>query len=191
MVIFENLTLLLSFVFALALTHLLSSATNLILARDRVRFSGLHVVWMATALVALVVNWLSLAGLNAVKHWTLAEVLLWFGMSVIQYFTCSLVSMRVEGGEQVDMAAFYARHRRTFLTFFASLWFIFLLENFVDRNNISGLSSTAWVGEDLLILPGLILIVIAGVAKPLWLQWTAALMNLALTVAFLATFSLT
>ena len=53
---FQHITVLLSFVFAIALTHLLSSASKLILARDRVRFSGLHALWMLNALMVLLIN---------------------------------------------------------------------------------------------------------------------------------------
>jgi len=57
---FEHLTLLLSFIYVIALTHLLSSATGLILARDRVRFSPLLAIWMVVALAILFNNWLSM-----------------------------------------------------------------------------------------------------------------------------------
>ena len=43
---FQHITVLFSFVFAIALTHVLSCVSKLILARDRVRFSGLHALWM-------------------------------------------------------------------------------------------------------------------------------------------------
>jgi hypothetical protein len=38
---FQHVTVLVSFVFAIALTHVFSSASQLLLARDRVRFSAL------------------------------------------------------------------------------------------------------------------------------------------------------
>jgi hypothetical protein len=41
----EHTAALLSFVYALALTHPLSSVTDLVLARERVRFSGLQAMW--------------------------------------------------------------------------------------------------------------------------------------------------
>jgi hypothetical protein len=59
---FEHVTILLSFVYAIAMTHLLSSATELVLARDRVRFSGLYVLWMLNALLILLVNWMAIWG---------------------------------------------------------------------------------------------------------------------------------
>ena len=95
---FEHVTILLSFVFAIALTHLLSSTTELVTGRARVRFSGLLTLWMANALVGLLVNWLGLWGLTALKNWTVGDVLLQFVPAVLQYYTCSLVSIRPEPG---------------------------------------------------------------------------------------------
>ena|SRR6266487_2289426 len=43
---FQHITVLFSFVFAIAMTHVLSCVSKLILARGRVRFSGLHALWM-------------------------------------------------------------------------------------------------------------------------------------------------
>jgi hypothetical protein len=48
--VFEHVTILLSFVYAVALTHLLSSATELLIAGKRVRFSGLYAVWVLNVL---------------------------------------------------------------------------------------------------------------------------------------------
>ena len=51
MSVFEHVTALLSFVYALALTHLLARIAELIVARDRVRFSGLLALGMANAIL--------------------------------------------------------------------------------------------------------------------------------------------
>jgi hypothetical protein len=108
---FDQITILLSFVFALALAHLLSSATDLIQGRDRLKFSGLLILWMLNALIGLTVNWLSIWQLHIVKQWTVTDVLLQLTPAVLQYFTCSLVSMRNEAGTPLDMRKFYARER--------------------------------------------------------------------------------
>ena len=128
---FEQITILLSFVFAIALTHLLSSTTGLILARDRVRFSGLLALWMLNALIGLVVNWLSIWQLHIVKQWTVADVLLQFAPALLQYFACSLVSIGAETSAAIDMPAFYARQRPAFTGAFAAMMVVNLLQNYV------------------------------------------------------------
>jgi hypothetical protein len=189
--VFEHVTLLLSFVYAIALTHLLSSATELVLARERVRFSGLHAVWMLNALVGLLVNWLSLWGQNVLKRWTVGDVLLWFLAAMVQYFTCSLVSMRPEPGGPIDMRAFFERQRPMIAAAFAALMVPAMTLNYVYRNATQGLSPTAWITEDLLVLPMLIAALIAGWARPRWLQWVAGLAMLGLQTWFLCTYAVT
>ena len=184
---FEHITILLSFVFAIAMTHLLSSATELVLARDRVRFSGLHTVWMANALIGLLVNWLSLGGLVVIRRWTVPDVVLQFAAAIIQYFTCSTLSIRVRDDETVDVPRLFDRQRPVI---FAAMAVMAMIQNYWDRNNTAGLGPTSWIGENLGVLPALIVALVAGWARPLWLQWTAALGMFGLTVWFLAIYAM-
>jgi hypothetical protein len=71
---FEHVTALLSFVYALALTHLLARIAELVVARDRVRFSGLLALGMANAILMVFANWLSIWDLRSVKTWDLATI---------------------------------------------------------------------------------------------------------------------
>ena len=57
MAAFEHVTALLSFVYALALTHLLARAAELVIVRERVGFSGLLTVAMINALTLVFANW--------------------------------------------------------------------------------------------------------------------------------------
>src|ERR1700689_2331543 len=96
---FEHVTILLSIILALAMTHILASATELVWERQKVRFYGLQAVWMANALLGLLAYWLTIWTLAPVKRWTGPEIVLQFLPAIIQYFTCSLLSIRREGGE--------------------------------------------------------------------------------------------
>ena len=71
---FEHVTALLSFVYALALTHLLARAAELVIARERVRFSGLLTLAMINALTLVYANWLSIWDLHTVQSWDLASI---------------------------------------------------------------------------------------------------------------------
>jgi hypothetical protein len=187
---FEHVTILLSFVFAIALTHLLSTATELVLARDRVRFSGLHALWMTNALLLLLINWLSLWGLVIIKHWTVPEVVLQFAAAIMQYFQCSTLTIRASDNESIDVPAIFERHRHVIFAAFAATAVISMIQNYWDRNNSAGLSSTAWVVEDLGVLPALIAALIAGWARPQWLQWLAGLAMTAISIVFLAIYAM-
>jgi len=90
---FQHVTVLVSFIFAIALTHVFSSASTLILERERVRFSALLAVSMVNAPLGVIINWLGLWPLQNLKHWSAVEVLLQLGWVIPNYFSCSLVAM--------------------------------------------------------------------------------------------------
>jgi hypothetical protein len=182
---FQHITVLFSFVFAIAMTHVLSCVSKLILARDRVRFSGLHALWMLNALMLLLINWISLWLLEKVMHWSVGEIMVQLGWAIPQYFTCSLISMPVGNEGVIDMPAFYERQRPVLFSAFAVTYAMSMVANFADRNNLEGWKPGDWIGADLLVLPMLIAALIAGWAKPRWLQWTAAWFGLALQSWFL------
>ena len=182
---FQHITVLFSFVFAIALTHVLSCVSKLILARDRVRFSGLHALWMLNALVVLLINWISIWLLETVKHWSVGEIMVQLGWAIPQYFTCSLTSMPVGNEQVIDMPAFYEQQRPVLFSAFAAMFAMSMVANFADRNNFEGWKPGDWIGANLLVLPMLIVALVAGWARPRWLQWTAAWFGLALQSWFL------
>ena len=107
---FQHVTVLVSFIFAIALTHVFSSASTLILARERVRFSALLAVSMVNAPLGVIINWLGLWPLQNLKHWSAVEGLLQqLGWVIPNYFSCSLVAMPCSESELLDMGAFFER----------------------------------------------------------------------------------
>ena len=183
---FEHVTLLLSVIFALAMTQILMSATELVWEREKVRFYPLHAVWMVNALLCLLAYWLSIWELSDVKHWTGFQVALQFVPAIVQYFACSLLSMKREGDGIMDMKAFYERQRPFIFSAFALMWLISVIQIFADRNNPPG---SGWIGTELPILLILAATLIAGWAKPLWLQWTAGLFVFGLEAIFVVTYA--
>jgi len=167
---FQHVTVLVSFIFAIALTHVFSSASQLLLARDRVRFSALLAVSMLNAAFGVIINWLSLWDLQNLKHWSLQEVLLQLGWVVPNYFICSLVAMPVSENGPVDMSAFFAQHRRIIFSATIALSVMGGLATYLDRNNF-GWKPSDWIGAELVGLSLAVFALMAGWGKPRWLQW--------------------
>jgi hypothetical protein len=188
--VFEHVTILLSFVYAIALTHLLSSTTELVIARKRVRFSGLYALWVFNAVFFLLVNWLSFWGLAGLKHWTVAEVVLQFAFTIVQYFCCSTFRVTEGRDEAIDLPELFKERRPVIFSAWLVLCLIAVFQNWWDRNNYAGFGSGAWVVEDLTIVPMAAAFVLAGWGRPPWLQWTAAIAILGLIVYWLETYTL-
>jgi hypothetical protein len=153
---FQHFTTLLSFIFAIALTHVFACVSELIQARERVRFYGLHALWMFNASLSLFINWLFLDQLESLKHWSLGEIGLQVLCAVPQYFTCSLSSMKVPEHGQIDMRAFYEHQRAPLFSAFIILYAAGMFENYADRNNLAAWTPDAWIGANLAVLPMLI-----------------------------------
>jgi hypothetical protein len=168
---FQHVTVLVSFIFAIALTHVFSSASQLLLARDRVRFSALLTVSMINAALGVIINWLSLWELQNIKRWSLGEVLLQLGWVIPNYFSCSLVAMPYSERGILDMAAFFERQRRVIFSATVALWAMSSLATYVDRSNFEGSKPNEWIGAELYGLPLGICALLAGWSKPRWLQW--------------------
>jgi hypothetical protein len=81
MAAFDHILLLFSFVFALALTHLLSRVGTLLLARKRVKFSALHALEIINAVGWVYANWLLLWDLHGIKNWDLLSITIWFAFA--------------------------------------------------------------------------------------------------------------
>jgi hypothetical protein len=186
---FEHVTILLSIILALAMTHILASATELVWERREIRFYGLHAVWMANALLGLLIYWLSIWDLAAVKRWTGFEIVLQFVPAIVQYFACSLLSMRREGDEIMDMKAFYEKQRPAIFTAFSLMMIASMIQTYADRNSLAGVGPSDWIGADFPVVLMLVATLIAGWAKPLWLQWIAGLFIFGLEALFLATYA--
>ena len=147
---FQHVSVLVSFIFAIALTHVFSSASQLLLARDRVRYSALLTVSMVNAALGVIINWLGLWELQNIKHWSPPEVLLQLGWVIPNYFSCSLVAMPYSESGLLDMSAFFERQRRIIFSATLALSVMGGLATYADRNNFPGWKPNDWIGAELL-----------------------------------------
>ncbi len=185
---FELILTFTSFIFAIAATHLLTSATKLILARERVIFSGPLALWMASSLLGLLANWLGMAGLRRLPHWTPAITMLIFAATLVQYFCCSLLAMEVEKTGRVDMAGFFEEQRRVIMAALAALMLLALIWNYAFRD-FNGMTAAAWIAQDAVILAICPMLALAALMRHKVMQWTAAIAMLALVLVFFVQFS--
>jgi hypothetical protein len=184
---FQHVTTLFSFIFAIALTHVFASISELVSARDRVRFSGLHTLWMLNVLVALLINWMAVAQLSAVRHWSAGEIVLQLSWVIPQYFACSLISMSARDRELIDMRSFYEHQRPAFFSAMVLLYAASMAVTYADRNNLEGFKPGDWIASDLFVAGMLVAALVAGWARRVSLQWIAGCLTLALEMWYFTT----
>jgi len=183
---FEHVTALLSFVYALALTHLLARIAELVIARERVRFSGLLAIGMVNAVLSVFTNWLSLWDLRSITNWDLASIGIQFLFAVSIYVICVLVGPKTPDEGTIDLEDFFWRQRPYFYGTVLAMLLLALLANldFLKTPNAALL-----VKENLVVLPMLIPVTLALIFRRRWIQWAAGLCFLAMLITFTIIFS--
>jgi hypothetical protein len=183
---FEHVTALLSLVYALALTHLLSRITELVVARDRVHFSGLLALAMANAVVLVFANWLSLWDLRSVTSWDLASIVVQFAFAVSVYLICAVAGPKAPDEGTIDLEDFFWRQRPYFYGAVLSCITLALLANldFLKTPN-----AALFVKENLTTVPMLIPTVLGLVSHNRRVQWAAGLGLLGMVIVFTILFS--
>src|SRR5258706_9729493 len=127
---FDYIIILLSFVYALALTHVLSRVGGLLLAHARVRFSGLQIVVMLNAVTQVYLNWLTIWDMRSLKGWDLLSITVLFAFAVANYFVCVAAAPDVAADRPIDLEAFYWENRRLFWGLVALVMVVALAANF-------------------------------------------------------------
>ena len=181
MTAFEHVTALFSFVYALALTHLLARIAELIVARDRVKFSGLLALGMAIAILLVFADWLSLWDLRSIKSWDLASITIQFLVAISVFLICALVGPKAPEEGEIDLKDFFWCQRPYFYGAVLATVNLSLLANvdFLKTPN-----PALFVKQNLTVLPGLIPTVLALVSRKRWVQWAAGLCYLAMVIAY-------
>src|SRR5437762_10738288 len=190
MTVFEHVTALFSFVYALALTHLLARIAELIVARDRVKFSGLLALGMVNAIILVFANWLSLWDLHAITSWNLASITVQFLFAVNVFLICVLVGPKAHDDGPIDLEDVFWRQRPYF---YGALVACAVLSLFANLDYLKTANAALFLKENLTVLPMFIPTLAALVSRKRWIQWAAGLcylvMILGYTIAFCGTLS--
>jgi flagellar biosynthesis protein FliQ len=164
---FEHVIALLSFVYALALTHLLSGIVALIRADNRVRFSWIYAFWMLEAFVTIFANWISFWDLRTLPSWSVPAIVLTLLMAITNYLQAALVCPEVPAEGPVDLTVFHEEQSRRYIGAFLFSCILALIANFVF-GTLQGASE--WGAQNLAVLPMLVAAALAMIFRARWMQ---------------------
>jgi hypothetical protein len=126
---FDYVMTLMSFVYALAIAHLLATVGDIIAGWSRVRFSWLNAVWMVFSLLAVLVWWMGMWGLRDARAWNMGTVSVFFALAAILYLEARLVCPRIAHEGQIDLEAFHKEEGWKYMTGFAVITAATILVN--------------------------------------------------------------
>lgn len=185
---FEHVSVFLSFIYAMGITRILESVTDLVNARDRVRWSALQVAWMLAVVLGLFATWFDLFKLHGLTSWPLPVVLLLFGQGLAQYFACSFVSVKVEEEGLVDMPAAYENQRALFLSAAIFIGVIALVSVWTGLGLPANTPRDVMTVGTLIIVGGILARLVALFGRSRGVQWAAVTFQLALLVGYLVNY---
>ncbi len=116
---FDFIMLFFSFIYALALTHLLLAVNAMIRYRRKIKFSLPHMVWMFDALLAVSINWISLWDFHDLQAISLGAIVGGFVLGVAQYLVCALVSPGFKDERDFDLNLFQKEQYRSYSAHFS------------------------------------------------------------------------
>lgn len=183
---FDFVLILLSFVYALALGHVLSRVGGLLVARERVRFSGLLALAIVNAVAQVYIDWLAMWDFRSLGAWDLYTTTLFFMSSLLLFLMCAAVSPEAPADQRVDMEAFYWKNYRLFYGLYLGLLVVFVAMSLVYlRTPTPELALQQALGN----LPYALVSLLAILVPARWAQWLAGLALLVLTIAWPVVFS--
>jgi hypothetical protein len=164
---FEHVIALLSFVYALALTHLLSGIVALIRADTRVRFSWIYAFWVFNAFIVIIANWISFWDLRILPSWNMLVIAFMLMMAFANYLQAALVCPEVPAEGLVDLRTFHTDQSRRYIgAFLASITLAFIA-NLVFGNM---LNVSEWSAENLAVVPMVVAAALALIFRSRWMQ---------------------
>ena len=179
---FEYIILFFSFIYTLALTHLLFAATRMIRHRRSLVFSWPHALWMLNALLLLVCNWISLWDFHTLKSMALPVVLGGFALVGVMYVICALIAPDFEDGDGFDLRAFHEREGRTYILAFAAFLPLATVLNVAAG---AGVGIESWAEQNPIVIAMAPPVLVPLLFRAKWAQIGGPLVLVAIMVAYL------
>ena len=174
---FDFILVLLSFVYAAAVTHVLSTAGEIIIASKRIRLSWCNAGWMLVALIFTCAWWLGLWDLHAVRSWTIGSIAFYFTTAAGIYLYARLVSPRIPETGEVDLQRFHSEEGRKYLIAYTILGVVTVVANAM-LGRAAGVSQ--WSAQNIAIVPMTIATAVAAIfVRSKWVQILALSIQIA------------
>lgn len=177
---FDFIITLLSFVYSLALAHVLAGVGRMVRHRRTIIWSLPHAIWTVNVILFIVVNWLSLWDFRQLRTVSLATVASGTFYALLLYLMATFVTPDIDVETERDLRTFHERERKTYIGATLLLVLVSLVLNWAAGH--FGIGN--WVEQNLLVLATLPITIIALAVRRGGLQSGAALAMTASIVAF-------
>lgn len=165
---FGYLSVLISIVLGLGLTHLLAGMAKLMRHRSYVCFYAPTLVWMGLLFLLHVQIWWAVFDLRRVSEWTFFAFVLVLAIPTLVYLLTFLLVPDFDREERVDLKASYFGNRRWFFALFALLPLVSLTQEYAVSQSIQ------WDADPLFRLGFLVLALVGLMSSSERVHWWLA-----------------
>lgn len=140
---FGYVSVIISVVIGLGLSHVLKGVVELVKARRRVRFYWVHTVWVALIFVGHIFLWWTMWNLRLMRDWNFFSFLLLLLAPILLYVAAAFLVPRVEPGERLDLREYFYENRPAFFVTNAAFTGLMSVENWLLTGRLSPPTVTA------------------------------------------------
>ncbi|MEN8376968.1 MAG: hypothetical protein ABFS34_16190 [Gemmatimonadota bacterium] len=156
MTVFEYLSVLLSVVMGLGLTHILVGFSKSVHHRDTLKVYWVHVAWGVNVIVYIVGIWWGMFWWSGLPEWTFVEFLLVFAYTVSLFLLASIL-YPWDIPPDFDFEDHFYRNRSWFFGLLTVAWFIDIPETVLKaEGGLRGLPPSYWGFVAVIILSAVI-----------------------------------
>lgn len=161
---FDYLVTLFSFVFAIAIAHVLATIGDMVVASRRLNFSWLNAGWIFVVLLAVISWWLGIWDLRKQGTWPTVAIAFFFCAACALYVLARIVCPHIPATGQIDIREFHRRDGPKYMIGYGA-FAVFSVATNSYFGMATGATSSAgsWLSQNEAIIPMGVAAVAAGV----------------------------
>jgi hypothetical protein len=151
---FDYLVTLFSFVFAMAIAHVLATVGDMVVASRRLAFSWLNAGWILTMLLAVISWWLGIWDLRKQASWPTATIAFFFGAACGLYVLARIACPRIAPDGPVDLREFHRREGPKYMIGYGAFC-VFTIATNTYFGMVNGATSSggSWLSQNAAVIP--------------------------------------
>ncbi|HEX8174938.1 MAG TPA: hypothetical protein VF543_07450 [Pyrinomonadaceae bacterium] len=128
---FSYVSVIISVIIGLGLSHLLTGTTDLFKARRSVKFYWVHLLWVALIFVGHIFLWWTMWNLRLVRDWNFFSFLLILLAPVLLYVAAAFLIPKIEPGASVNLREYFYENHSAFFSVNAAFTALIGMENWL------------------------------------------------------------
>ncbi len=128
---FGYVSVIISVVIGLGMSHLLTGAAELVKARRMIRFYWVHLLWVLLIFVGHIFLWWTMWNLRFVRDWNFFSFLLLLLAPVLLYAAAAFLIPKVEPGAYINLRDYFYENHSAFFSISAAFAALLGMENWL------------------------------------------------------------